>query len=1474
MSCRTEDMDPLPPSRRGRPKGSKDGPRPEGAPPRGRPKKRRAEPQTPSSESTAPSTTGDSTLLRNSTDLNDDDEYFGEDLTHEYIKAFDELTGVTATANPMVNPTASRQDSSDAPITRAALDEAVRRSHFQPFFTSRSAVYDNWESDTEDEDEAQEEPVATSLESGSGKDGKPWFRKPATMPDWLYQFFGSVIRPIISRRVNNRLARPQSYETGRSNPASFWVMPPDPAFMLLRREFDIKKFYQPRIYLWLPHFFVEGHDLMCPKCKDKKLEKNGPTPPRRIVDVDDNFWMITWQYYCRKGCKSYYSGWSTPLLDTLPRFLQLSFPAVLSRRGGVSHNVISTLRVANQHKMGPSGVRSLLVEQHTLRYNRILLQYLEGALGMLPGPDSDGQSSLHSYVGLLISDFGDFWDRERFGGFVPTDSYLAAMMNRAIEKDEAAAAQHTALLAPDQIAIDDSHKITKHIAKVDSVPVFTALWTAMDSRYVRAQVLTLTKAHEERLGPLTDDPVKDKSLLFSAFPSLAQGLTPVAHAYGLSELVLPPSTRILTLESVSVIESTLSSILDPLDVNPQSTLIVGFDAEWNICRTAGVSIIQLSPQSRPDEIYIIPVHKLNGRLPPSLLRILISPQVYKVGSAIKADLTRLKKQFLQLSDHKSFKIVDLKDFCIQQGVIERKGAGSLDVLLAKLLNKYLSKDETLRKCDLWELHPLRDDLRQYAALDAYASRLIFEEAQKRTPPIRVTSKTIPGTRVVLYTEEGGFPAAFGSIADSPPAAFQGVRVKTPSGGRVLIEIDKVLLPSAGATLHLLRSGSRGRNKAGTFTLSQLQKSSGTPDGKFRMVAPPGLEQQAAESVTSALSIPPSLDDTSSSSDEASEISEIPDENDNPEALNMLEAFTAASSSSDDGVTFPDAENLRQLEQIVASPPDSNTVYTRIKKDIFHGFHSLPLSRSHGSTVPFLRTLRDHILRWDPKARKAVDEVCRREFNLTFDGMLLRSPRFVTERTPRYIPSPSVLVLAIQQVYRMFSSAKDAKSGEVLFTPAVWEKANALLELARQGYFSDLDDVPMYEKAGVDKYGLQKWKCLRGTNNVEGGPHGDIYRKFGALNAGPRFTVNCLTDHRTFYNLQAFAAHLYNVDWEYHHSIPLINRTSFLLNYLSDVVGGAQSYQDWVNGDLYEQTSEVFGISPLPESLRIRYSMEPHSKETCGNFPRLNASDDWLRSRQGLALPVVPPTTLSARKYFFTKLHSFSETAIASGKKKVDFEAFSREWNRTADGMERFYITPEVLSAYAKSWEKVSNIRASQELLNEQMVTSRLSTQILAAETQPFPPHLTASPVQPVPLDGLLDLNDLDLDARPESLMTGPPPANFTFAFSADSATHPAASRSPASIPVPQVVAEPVTVAIPVSEPALISAEPPSKRRRIVASSDRSRRLKRCRRCNLTECPGMSDIRRCKKPCTTPCKKCLRTAGCMGVDNGRKCTFNN
>lgn len=197
-------------------------------------------------------------------------------------------------------------------------------------------------------------------------------------------------------------------------------------------------------------------------------------------------------------------------------------------------------------------------------------------------------------------------------------------------------------------------------------------------------------------------------------------------------------------------------------------------------------------------------------------------------------------------------------------------------------------------------------------------------------------------------------------------------------------------------------------------------------------------------------------------------------------------------------TGHDSEFLALLRKIIESPPSSNEEFTQLKKDIFHAFNMIPISVNHGLRQAFLRALRDHLMRWDPAVREIVDKTCHRIFKLSFDEMLVRNPRFIAARTPRYVPPPSVLVPAIKHVYKTFGNALDAKTSQPLFSKEAWKKANSVLELAREGYLSDIKGVVLYEKAGIDKYGLQKYKCLRGTNKVEGGPHGDIYRKFGAL----------------------------------------------------------------------------------------------------------------------------------------------------------------------------------------------------------------------------------------------------------------------------------------------------------------------------------------------------------------------------------------
>jgi hypothetical protein len=174
------------------------------------------------------------------------------------------------------------------------------------------------------------------------------------------------------------------------------------------------------------------------------------------------------------------------------------------------------------------------------------------------------------------------------------------------------------------------------------------------------------------------------------------------------------------------------------------------------------------------------------------------------------------------------------------------------------------------------------------------------------------------------------------------------------------------------------------------------------------------------------------------------------------------------------------------------------------------------------------------------------------------------------------------------------------------------------------------------------------------------------------------------------------------------------------------------------------------VSMILEPLREKLGMDLYTDIIATTF-KLNPSDDWLRKKQGLALPVLPPTTLEARKYFFRKVREYAALASSEGKRKVDYEAFAREWNKSADGKQRFYITTELLVAYSKSWEKNSNIRTSQEMIVDKLHMVALSAQIFSAPARPFPSYLTASPHSTHPSQGVLDIEDgIDL---PSSIST-------------------------------------------------------------------------------------------------------------------------
>jgi hypothetical protein len=70
-----------------------------------------------------------------------------------------------------------------------------------------------------------------------------WFNQPKHMPDWLYQFFGDVVKPLLFAKdicKQLRHASPPLFtdSTQPHSPPMFWVQPPEPVISLLQHCFD------------------------------------------------------------------------------------------------------------------------------------------------------------------------------------------------------------------------------------------------------------------------------------------------------------------------------------------------------------------------------------------------------------------------------------------------------------------------------------------------------------------------------------------------------------------------------------------------------------------------------------------------------------------------------------------------------------------------------------------------------------------------------------------------------------------------------------------------------------------------------------------------------------------------------------------------------------------------------------------------------------------------------------------------------------------------------------------------------------------------------------------------------------------------------------------------------------------------------------------------------------------------------------
>ncbi|KAJ7494155.1 hypothetical protein FB451DRAFT_1551319 [Mycena latifolia] len=1081
----------------------------------------------------------------------------------------------------------------------------------------------------------------------------------SVFPDWLKKQFADI-RTELAQDLSSTSSRSRHYSAG-----TFWIRPKAPWFLLNHANLTPSSMFAAEFFLWDPLIILDtSFNLRCPNAEYS------------------SFWLIGYNYGCRKtagGCGLRLRSWDKRVLDQLPPELAAEFPAHLTWRSGLSTRAFGVVRSCFQHGMGSAEVSDLFRMQHLRRYDELRLQYLRTKYKqMLLGTQE-------------YQPFPAFQDRSAGGyhGFTPSGQWLRDVYDSFIESKRDVLNQHTAMLSARICAIDHSHKLAKHVFKVDGVPIFTALLTVTNEKgEIRVCVFVATKSHsqfEDALRRLAEDLVVyghnlpevfytdnmvDKAMLEKILPSLTEAVIPVEKYSHLDTFETPDFVRNPTvLDDESMINNAMRAILD--DVPAAGHIVIGFDSEWNVDMTqygrfGGRSPPAVVQVAYKESVFVMRVGEMltRHRLPEQFVNLLRHTRVIKAGRQVNGDLRQLAVAAGYSPDYFPGAL-DLAVFAKERFLI-KKATVSLADLVASLLHQSLPKPTAERISSSWSDAELTQAQLEYAA---------------QTLPSSPSSNSdlLPGTPVFLLTDDNKKPAARGIISEN--AMLEQFRDVNLTKTRTVITIQEVFVPAAIIGINKDENNHKlALNNFGAAPFDLLAHRS-----HVRIISPPPTTPTIPSMPSTA---PPSDDEPPPPSDDLVNAFEQLDDGDPDDAPPVTaDAADTDPASLNTGTSLLGPENPASWERIIRS---------RVLKDIFHVFHMIYISRTHGLRLAFIHAFRDACLIPHP-TDKARIEVYLATRNLTWADMLRYKPKWLWRHCRRTVPPPEELYPLVHRVFMLYGPLKDAKTGLPLFNAAAWKIAKNILELVRNGYVSDVPGVVLYYLLGFDAKagGLPIYRCIRGTNMVEGGVHTHLRVKLPSRGASVRHMVACLLDFVLRHNLTV--GHFNSTGRKYagHDSIWLSNKIQELEITLGEHYQMAPTALPWVNDNLYRQSEQTVGIVRIPQfvcaMVDIQPFRDPHD---------LKQKQAYLAKMHGTRKPVLPVHTVAEKK-LFTKL-MLTSTSFQKCQTSISTEA-TVEWNRLAAETEDIYykLEEQLTSYFNGSYKDAANIRISCARVQEQ-----------------------------------------------------------------------------------------------------------------------------------------------------------------------------
>jgi hypothetical protein len=190
----------------------------------------------------------------------------------------------------------------------------------------------------------------------------------------------------------------------------------------------------------------------------------------------------------------------------------------------------------------------------------------------------------------------------------------------------------------------------------------------------------------------------------------------------------------------------------------------------------------------------------------------------------------------------------------------------------------------------------------------------------------------------------------------------------------------------------------------------------------------------------------------------------------------------------------------EAESIYAEP-------RRVKLDPVHWFMRLRIPKSNPFYSTFLRRMRDAVFIHSTADREKAAEVIRDVHDMDFEVFYDRNPRWVHERVRRSVPAPAELDARIKEVLDEFKQDKykDPSNGLPLLSTTELDRIERnLMTHVRNGCLSDVPGESLYFKHGQDSNGLNLFRCIRGSNCLEGGLHKNLSKKVSCVGASLKY----------------------------------------------------------------------------------------------------------------------------------------------------------------------------------------------------------------------------------------------------------------------------------------------------------------------------------------------------------------------------------